>query len=237
MNKGCVMNKLKLLPLSAIMVVLAGCSSFGTNHQDSDVYVSSADANPNSLTGMSVQERIRRSKARLGEQDVLLSSVKGGEQINNYRLITNNNNLDTREGSPNTVPLNLAQQDVPLSGKALSRAIGEVSQGVVQSEQVVDVAGQAYVEQKLVGDLFDKKIKVIDWKNDSLNKLSKQFADGLGYFLVVKKSSSGKNDMNVDYKVEQETFGSAINKLAEQTSKSVDILVVPENKTFNVLYK
>lgn len=80
-----------------------------------------------------------------------------------------------------------------------------------------------------------KKVKRIEWSNNSLNELANNFAKALGYTLVVKEGSI--IDKNVNFLAENVTLKEALEKLKQQVAPSVEVIVVDQNKTVNVIYK
>lgn len=78
-----------------------------------------------------------------------------------------------------------------------------------------------------------KEIKVVTWQNDSANKLAKNIAESIGYVFVVNK----EKDINVNLNVADTDLKGVITALENELEGKASILIVPENKTFNVIYK
>lgn len=78
-------------------------------------------------------------------------------------------------------------------------------------------------------------IKRILWENNSLNELSNGFAKALGYELVIK--SGAIKDININFLAQNMSLVDAIEKLKVEVKPFAEIIVVPNNKTINILYK
>lgn len=77
------------------------------------------------------------------------------------------------------------------------------------------------------------EIKVVTWQNDSANKLAKNIAESIGYTFVVNKDK----DVNVTLNVNDSDLKGVVTALETELEGKANVLIVPENKTFNIIYK
>lgn len=219
------MKNYKLLPIVAMALLATGCANVGIKTKNTDNSTSSKNA----LIGLSVSEQLKRTAKSLEDQDRLLETLKKGQEITSYNLVTHNNNVDAREGSINTVPLQYGQQNVP------------IAQGVIEAElekqTLVEEQVKLQTQIQSSTGAMNQKVKRIVWNNDSLNNLAKNLAKSIGYDFVTKASEKGKADEKIDYMVENVTVKEAIAELIKKAEPVADVLVFEENKTVNVLYK
>lgn len=153
------------------------------------------------LIGEPISQKINQSRELVNEQFVLLNKVEKKEYVGKYQMVTNNNHMDARKGSPNTVPKQYIENE--------KRA------EMLKKEEVI----------------LNKKIKLIDW-DYSANQLGQQLANTLGYHFA-----SNNKDVKISLKIENETLKQAIQDYINVMSKYANVLIVPENKTFSVIYK
>ena len=78
-------------------------------------------------------------------------------------------------------------------------------------------------------------IRRIQWNNNSLNKLIANYANAMGYQVVIKPGSLA--DKNVDFLAENITLKQSLYSLQEKMKGVADIVVIEKNKTINVFYK
>lgn len=191
------MSKRMVSTISILLVAsLSGCASAPPVRNEAQAMDS------NTLVGIPIGQRIAHSEKKIEDQFSLLNKVNSGKYIGEYSVVKNNNGMDARKGSSETIPR--AYADLPVEKKKADAASSAV-------------------------------IKEISWNNDSLNKLGRKFAEAMGYELVIK--TGAVSDENVSFSIKGETLGQAAEKLGEQVSDFAQILVVSENKTFNIIYK
>lgn len=197
------MKKILLLASSSL-VILAGCA---TPPPPAPTYT---DKEP-ILVGTPINERIAGSAQSINEQMELLNKIQSGQRVGTFSMVTHNNELDARKGSRNTVPQAYATMNT--KPVAVAQAAPEV---LTQN-----------------ASLLDKKVKKIDWKQNSANELGKNFAQALGYSFAVNK----QQDMKISVTIENETLGSAIDKFRAALGNNAQVVIVDANKTFNIIYK
>lgn len=78
-------------------------------------------------------------------------------------------------------------------------------------------------------------IRKIQWNNNSLNKLVANYANAMGYQVVIKPGTVA--DKNVDFLAENITLKQSLFLLKETMKGVADIVVIEKNKTINVFYK
>jgi hypothetical protein len=162
------------------------------------------------LVGKPVSERIKDTENSVDGQLELLSKIELGKKVGSYNVVTHNNNLDARIGSSMTLPQSYAQ---------------------IKNVKVEELK----TESKNTEVKSIQKVKKIIWTNNSLNKLSKNLADALGYTLVIK---DGKlSDKDITFAVENKTLLQVVDKLKIESAEFADIIVVEQNKTLNIIYK
>lgn len=157
------------------------------------------------LVGKPVAEKIFETSQSINDQLELLERVEKGGHIGKYSIVEHNNKVDARKGSDRTLPRAYSKEEV---ASAVTKAVSSPAA---------------------------KKVKRIEWSNNSLNELANNFAKALGYTLVVKESVY--IDRNVNFLAENVTLKEALEKLRQQVAPSVEIIVVEQNKTINVIYK
>ncbi len=80
---------------------------------------------------------------------------------------------------------------------------------------------------------MSKKIKALDWENNSFKELNKMFAQALGYDFIDNKNIK---DFNVSLKASNITLSDALEELKKKTEK-VNIIVSEKNKTITITNK
>lgn len=186
------MKKIALGLVSILTVFASGCATVPAPQP------MAGDKEP-ILVGKPVAERVAESTSSIDDQLTLLQKVQSGGKVGTYSVVTHNNNLDARLGSPNTVPKAYA------AGK---------TQGTTISEQ---------------------KIHKIEWKNNSLNQLAKDLAHAMGYQVVIKEGKVA--DKNIDFTVHDEGVSEVVDKLTAQVAPFAQVVVIEQNKTFNIFYQ
>lgn len=88
-------------------------------------------------------------------------------------------------------------------------------------------------ERDYVPEVLLQEVNKIEWRNNSANALGRTIADAMGYEFVTNK----KKDINVNVVVSGGTIDSVLKEFAKSLEPNATILVMPENKTFNILYK
>lgn len=162
------------------------------------------------LVGIPMADRIATSSQRITSQFELLNKVQANEYVGKYDMPVHNQELDARIGSKKTLPQAYAQKD--------------------------EIIAKALADQAIKDSLNTKKsqiIKKIDWQYSSLNDLVKNFASALDYSVVYV--SKGK-DVKVNYKVENETLDSALNRLTNEIKPIALLTVDDASKTVFLNY-
>lgn len=78
-------------------------------------------------------------------------------------------------------------------------------------------------------------IRKIQWNNNSLNKLVGNYANAMGYQVVIKPGSVA--DKNIEFLAENITLKQSLNLLQDKMKGVAEIVVIEKNKTINVFYK
>jgi len=78
-------------------------------------------------------------------------------------------------------------------------------------------------------------IRKIQWNNNSLNKLVANYANAMGYQVVIKPGSVA--DKNVEFLAENITLKQSLSLLQEKMKGVAEIVIIEKNKTINVFYK
>lgn len=82
-------------------------------------------------------------------------------------------------------------------------------------------------------DVMKTEIKKIEWQNNSANQLGKLIADAMGYTFVVNK----EDDARINLKVENRDVKAVVREMEKALAGKATVLILPENKTFNIIYK
>ena len=236
----------KFLILSFSIMVLTGCATT----QQTTIKVEEEPI----LVGIPLNERIARSEKKINEQLGLLEKIRERKYVGSYNMVVHNNELDARKNSSRTLPeiyakideikakqekekqekIELAEkikQNNELNAKEnFNKTLSEISIKIDEIKAKQKKEKQAKIE---LAEKMQQKIKKIEWENGSANELAKHFAKSLGYELVI----SGNKDLNVSLKVENEPLVVAINKFENILKPEATILIVEQNKTFNIIYK
>lgn len=78
-------------------------------------------------------------------------------------------------------------------------------------------------------------IRKIQWNNNSLNKLVANYANAMGYQVVIKPGALA--DKNIEFLAENITLKQSLSLLQEKMKGVADIVIIDKNKTINVFYK
>lgn len=78
-------------------------------------------------------------------------------------------------------------------------------------------------------------IRKIHWNNNSLNKLVANYANAMGYQVVIKPGAVA--DKNVEFLAENITLKQSLSLLQEKMKGVAEIVIIDKNKTINVFYK
>lgn len=192
------------------VLVMSGCAT------QQPVEKPYADVEP-ALVGIPIQERLAKSSKNISEQLDLLARVNSGQKISNYEVVEHNNKVDARIGSNKTIPYAYAFQE-------------EIK---IKEQQNLQKQQELALEREKMMKTLNTKVKAIDWKNNSANQLAKQFADAMGYELVV----DGSKDQNIVFNVKDVTLIQAINEYQKLMAPIAEVVIVDQNKTFNIFYK
>lgn len=232
------MNKIKLGFVITSLAVITGCSTIPTPEP---IY---RDNEPN-LVGKPIAERINESQTAINDQFALLERIHSGKHVGTYNVVEHNNNLDARKGSAYTVPYDYANNTYDIPGKGDGRFTvvngkGSMNQNTYNNKgtevlAVTTVSNELKQIELPANNVTNQKVKRINWQNNSLNVLAENLAKALGYELVIKKGSI--EDKNITFIAEDNTLLEVVNNLIDSTSSFADIVVISENKTFNVFYK
>lgn len=193
----------------ALAVLATGCATVPPPTQ----YV---DKEP-ILVGVPISERIAKTDKEINEQIELLDRVSTGKYAGKYEVVQHNNGLDARVGSSRTLPKAYAQKDAP--------KVTATASTTVTSTTVTSTASA--IENKIV--------KKIDWKSSSANELGKSLAKAMGYEFALKTGEL--KDRNIDFTVNQEPLHSVLDKFKNTMSPFAEVVVIKDNKTFNIIYK
>jgi hypothetical protein len=76
-------------------------------------------------------------------------------------------------------------------------------------------------------------VNKIEWINNSANSLGMEIAKNLGYQFVVNKDK----DLMVNVVVSNSNLDGVVKALEKELGANASVLIMPENKTFNIIYK
>lgn len=88
-------------------------------------------------------------------------------------------------------------------------------------------------ERDFIPEVLLQEVNKIEWRNNSANGLGRTIADAMGYEFVTNK----RKDININLIVKGGTIDSVLKEFAKALEPQANILVMPENKTFNIIYK
>lgn len=205
------MKKTITLGIMTSAMLLAGCATVQAPQKPKDIEPA--------LVGRPVAERIQESENDINNQVALLDKINSGQKVGTYNVVTHNNDLDARVGSSQTIPQAYAR-----GNKALREGSNWTPEAT-SKDSVTTVAKT----------ITTQKVKRIEWQNNSLNKLSENLAKALGYELVIKEGAL--KDKNINFTAENKTLPEVVQKLKAETASFADIVVIDQNKTFNIFYK
>lgn len=217
----------KIIIMSSSLAILAGCTTPPPQIK--------VDQEP-ILVGVPIKERVAKSSQTVNEQLDLLNKVRAKKYVGTFEMVEHNNGLDARKGSSRTLPQAYSTIE---SQKAETSSQKEVQQSVNVNQEPAKLEAKVTTEKLATPAVLayenpmNKKIKRIEWENNSANDLGAAFAKTLGYEFVV----SGQKDANITLKIEDETVGSAIEKFKKEMKNKGTVLVVEKNKTFSIIYK
>lgn len=206
------MKKTTTLVCVLSLLSLVGCSQIPTKIEQTGK--EQVDKEP-IIVGVPFSERVSKTSKNIEEQLDLLSKVKSNEHIGTFEMVKHNNDLDARLASDKTIPK--AYKDV-----------------VLQKVEPVQVTETKVTEIKDVQENpINKKLKVLDWENNSIKELLNMFSTALGYEFIDNKNIK---DFNVSLKASNITLGNALEELKKKTEK-VNIIVSDKNKTITITNK
>lgn len=93
--------------------------------------------------------------------------------------------------------------------------------------------GVAKDERDYIPEVLLQEVNKIEWKNNSANQLGRTIADAMGYEFVTSK----KKDKTINVVVNGGTIDTVLKEFGTALAPEATILVMPENKTFNIIYK
>ena len=102
----------------------------------------------------------------------------------------------------------------------------------VTQSQNIDPEAYAKINEPVKTEPIVKKIQ---WDNNSLNRLVGNFANAMGYQVVIKPGLVA--DKNVTFLAEKLTLTQSLDLLKTQVNDIAKIVVIEKNKTINVFYK
>ncbi len=206
------MKKTTTLVCVLSLLSLIGCSQIPTKIEQTGK--EQVDKEP-IIVGVPFSERVSKTSKNIEGQLDLLSKVKSNEHIGTFEMVKHNNDLDARLASDKTIPK--AYKDV-----------------VLQKIEPVQVTETKVTEIKDVQESpINKKLKVLDWENNSIKELLNMFSTALGYEFIDNKNIK---DFNVSLKASNITLGNALEELKKKTEK-VNIIVSDKNKTITITNK
>lgn len=162
------------------------------------------------IVGVPFSERVAKTSKNIEEQLDLLNKVKSNEHVGTFEMVKHNNDLDARLNSDKTIPK--AYKDV------VAKSNQQDETNTVQ--EIKDVQENP----------INKKLKVLDWENNSLKELLMMFSQALGYEFIDNKNIK---DFNVTLKASNITLGEALQELKKKAEK-VNIIVSDKNKTITI---
>jgi len=226
--KGIYMNKTTVVIMAACASLLAGCATAPQPQAPAH-----RDIEP-ALVGKPVTERIYESEIEINNQLGLLYKVHSGKPVGSYTVVAHNNDLDARLGSSMTVPQAYAKEGVAMKQDKNWTATPMPSRYASLENNVPVVKP----------DPLQKKVKRIEWTNNSLNQLVKNLNSAINaeitepnekYNLVVKRGTM--TDAYISFVAENMTLEQVIAKLSKELGALAEVSLIKENKTLNVIYK
>ena len=203
----------KTTPLAYTMVLLSivGCSQMPNRIET--VSQEQIDKEP-LIVGMPFAERVEKTSKTIEGQLDLLNKIKRQEQVGAFEMVKHNNDLDARLYSDKTIP------------KAYNtiKVKEQVSETTKEIKEVKEV-------KEVKENLFDKKLKVVDWENNSFKELIKMFSSSIGYEFI---DNENIKDFNVTLKVSNIKISDA---LIELQKKSEKVNIVLKEKTITITSK
>ena len=112
--------------------------------------------------------------------------------------------------------------------EARKNSVRTIPQQYSQMKETVAKDERDYIPEVLL-----QEVNKIEWRNNSANALGRTIADAMGYEFVTNK----KKDINVNVVVNGGTIDNVLKEFAKSLEPNATILVMPENKTFNIIYK
>jgi len=182
------------------------------------------------------QEKEKQEKIELAEKIKQNNELNAKENFNKTlsEISIKIDEIKAKQEKEKQEKIELAEkikQNNELNAKEnFNKTLSEISIKIDEIKAKQKKEKQAKIE---LAEKMQQKIKKIEWENGSANELAKHFAKSLGYELVI----SGNKDLNVSLKVENEPLVVAINKFENILKPEATILIVEQNKTFNIIYK
>lgn len=155
------------------------------------------------IVGVPFSQRVNQTSQNINDQLDLLKKVKSQEFVGKFEMVQHNNDLDARKNSDRTIP------------QAYSKMEDKVG-----------------IKQEEIDSPFNKKIKNLEWENNSSNELGKMLADSIGYSFA-----SNSKDAIVTLKLKNTSVGKAIEELKVALGKKAEVIVTDKNKTLSIIYK
>lgn len=155
------------------------------------------------IVGVPLSQRVNQTSQNINDQLDLLKKVKSQDYVGKFEMVQHNNDLDARKNSDRTIP------------QAYSKMVDK-------AEIKVDETPSA----------FNKRIKNLDWENNSANELGKMLAESVGYSFA-----NNKKDMVITVKLKDVSIKQAIEEFKKSLGKKAEVIVTEQNKTLTVIYK
>ncbi len=174
------------------------------------------------VIGVPFSERVAKTSKNIDEQLDLLHKVKAQEHVGTFEMVKHNNDLDARLNSDKTIPKAYKEVVAKQQVEVTKNETKEVSK-IDKVEEVKDVSD----------NLMNRKLKALDWENNSFKELTKMFAQALGYEFIDNKNIK---DFNITLKASNITIADALQELRKKSEK-VSIIVAEKTKTITIINK
>lgn len=201
------MKKTTTLAYALSLLSLVGCSQMPTKVEQ--VGKEQVDREP-LIVGVPFSERVAKTSKNIEEQLDLLNKVKSNEHVGTFEMVKHNNDLDARLNSDKTIPKSYKDVVAKSNQQNETNTVQEIKD--VQENPI------------------NKKLKVLDWENNSVKELLMMFSQALGYEFIDNKNIK---DFNVTLKASNITLGEALQELKKKAEK-VNIIVSDKNKTITI---
>jgi hypothetical protein len=213
------MKKITTLACAVSLLSLIGCSQMPTQIEDGSK--NQIDKEP-LIVGLPFSERVATTSKNIDNQLDLLHKVKSQEHVGAFEMVKHNNDLDARLDSDKTIPK--AYKDVV--AKQQAEIANNETKEVSKSDNIEEI-------KDVAENLMNRKLKALDWENNSFKELVKMFAQALGYEFIDNKNIK---DFNITLKASNITIANALQELKKKSEK-VNIVVAEKTKTITITNK